>query len=354
MKPLKILLGNNTLSLLAGSETFTYTLALALKKLGHEVFCYSPSLGIISDELAKENIVSFNQISTSGVKPFSFVLEETPNHNYDVIISSHHHIVDFLRQQFPKTPIISTIHGIIHFMNDGQNENAEAPEHPALNAGVNQFVAVSEEVQEMLKKDYGIDSALIRNFIDTKRFKVKRKISKTPKQFLINTNYNGKDDDEIKVLREVVKHYDAKLTAIGQNFSQTFDTVTAINDADVVIGMGRSALEGVAAGRLGIVHGRWGTGGIIHEGNIEEIRKFNFSGRNSGGKVMTAEEMIAEIDKFYNPKTMEWGVNYILRDHNVIAAAEAFVRLARDLTGENFVRPAEPPMKKYRKAKDVG
>ena len=36
MKKMKILLGNNTLSILGGSETATYTLAIQLKKMGHE------------------------------------------------------------------------------------------------------------------------------------------------------------------------------------------------------------------------------------------------------------------------------------------------------------------------------
>lgn len=353
MKPLKILLGNNTLSLLAGSETWTYTLALALKKLGHEVFCYSPSLGIISDELAKENIVSFNQISTSGVKPFSFVLEEPVDHNYDVIISAHWHIVEHLRKQFPKTPIISVIHGIIH-KEETPEGIVKAPEHPALEAGVNQFVSVSEEVQALLKKEYNIDSVIIRNFIDVQCFKEKRKISKTPKQFLINTNYNGKDDEEIKVIREVAKHYGAKLTALGQNFSQTFDTFKAINDADVVLGMGRSVLEGVAAGRLGIVHGRWGTGGVVCESMINELRAKNFSGRNNNGLVSSKEQLIEMIDKFYNRTTIDWGKNYVAREHNAMIAAESFVQIARDLTGQNITRPVEPPMKKYRKAKDAG
>ncbi len=349
---MKILIGNNTLSLLAGSETWSFTLASALKKLGHQVFCFSPELGIISEELLKENIVSFNRISTSGVKPFSFVLEEPVDHSYDVIIANHWHIVEHLRKEFPKTPIISTIHGIIHEEETPQGVS-KAPEHPALEAGVNQFVAVSEEVQALLKKQYNIDSVIIRNFIDLKRFKGKRKVSKTPKQFLINSNYNGKNDPETELIRTVAKHYGAKLTALGQNFSQTFDTRKAVEDADIVVGMGRSVLEGVATGRLGIVHGRWGTAGVIREGNIQEIRQCNFSGRNSNGKFMSAEELISEIDKFYNTPTIEWGKSYVAREHNAALAADTFVQLARDLTGQNFTRPAEPPMKKYRRANEI-
>lgn len=347
---MKILLGNNTLSLLAGSETWTHTLAIQLKKLGHEVSCFSPELGIISDDLLKEGILSFDKIFTSEVKPFSFIFEETPDHKYDVIIANHNHIVKFLRSQFPKTPIISTIHGIIHFFEDGKTI---APEYPALDSGVNQFVAVSEEVQELLKDKYNIDSLIVRNFIDPLRFNCKGKISKIPRQFLINSNYNLKNDSEVELIRTVAKHYNAKLTAIGQNFSQTLDTTKALEDADIVVGMGRSVLEGVAAGRLGIVHGRWGTAGVIRENNIHEIRGQNFSGRNSKGIYMTPEQLIEEIDKFYNASTIEWGKQYIRREHSPAQAAELYIQIAKDLLGQNIQRPKDATLRPYRKAKDV-
>lgn len=347
---MKILLGNNTLSLLAGSETWTYTLAVQLKKMGHDVQGFSPDLGIISRDLQTFGIPSHRDLAPSGMKPFSVVLEEKVDHNYDLIIANHFHIVDYLRRMFPKTPIISTIHGILHTMPNPQtNELMWAPEHPAMNAGVNQFVSVSEEVQEILRKEYNLDSLIIRNFFDTQKYTVQRKVSETPKVFLINTNYNGGNDPEIEVIRAVVKHYGANLIATGANFGTSPDMVPAIEDADVVIGMGRSVLEGVCAGRLGIVHGRWGTGGVINEANIEELRAVNFSGRNSGGKMMTPEEMIAEIDKYYNPDNLEWGRNYILREHNVEIAAETFLRLGQGLLGQGDEQAAPVVMKKLRK-----
>src|SRR5574343_34357 len=114
MKKLKILLGNNTLSFLGGSETWLLTLALQLKEMGHEVVCYSPSLGVISDKLIKEGITCYADLKDEHtVSPFSIVLEEKVEHKYDVIIANHNHIVAHLRNLFPKTPIISTIHGII-------------------------------------------------------------------------------------------------------------------------------------------------------------------------------------------------------------------------------------------------
>lgn len=353
MKKMKILLGNNTLSILGGSETWTYTLAIQLKKMGHDVSCFASELGIFSDKLEDAGIKCYSDLSKKGLKPFSIVLEEEVDHDYDVIIANHNHIVSYLRAQFPKIPIISTIHGIIH-----EVEGKIAPEHPALNAGVAQFVSVSEEVQDKLKKDYNIDSVIIRNSFDLSLFKDMRPPNVSIKQFLINTNYQLKDDPEITVIREVAKHFGAKLTAIGQNFSQTDDIRKAIESSDVVFGMGRSVLEGMAAGRLGIVHGRWGTGGPMNYNEFAKLRYFNFSGRNSEGKLYTKEEMIEAIETNYNEFNLNYIKDYIAKEHNVILAAEEYIRLARELTGQLILRPQKPALevdtrRPFKLAKDV-
>jgi len=336
---MKILLGNNTLSFLGGSETWTYTLAIQLKKMGHDVACYSPELGIISQELEKKGIPCFKDLHTSKIRPFSYVLEPIVNHNYDVVIANHHHIVKYIRDRMPAKPIISVIHGVIHFVDDGQGNTVMAPEHPALDSGVNQFVSVSEEIQQKIQKDYGIDSIVIRNAFDLERLKTVRTISPgVPKMFFVNTNYHAKDDPEINVIREVARHYGAKLSAVGLGFTPTFDIKRALEDADIVVARGRSVLEGVAAGRLGIVHGMWGTGGVICESNLEELRAVNFSGRNATG-MWTKEQFIEQIDKYYNEHTIAWGLEYIAKNHNIAAMAESFLAIARDLTGRTYSKP---------------
>ena len=353
MDKLRILLGNNTLSLLAGSETWVLTLAKELKRLGHTVHGFSPELGIISNKLKDDGIFCFDNISNSGVKPFSFILkEDIITDYYDIIIANHWNIVEYLRSRFPITPIISTIHGILYKVKDQKGIEVNAPEHPALNSGVNQFISVSEEVSELLRKEYNIDSIIIRNFLDcTAKF---RKISpKRPKSILFNSNYNLLTDPEVSILKQVADHYGAKTLLVGQNFSITSNIEKAIDEADIVVGMGRSVLEGVAAGRLGIVHGRWGTGGVVCPENIEELKRYNFSGRNAKGKLMTAEEMINEIDKYYNKENIDWGIKYTKINHNVSIAATNFLNIAMDLLGKNIKKSEDPILRPYRRSKDV-
>lgn len=328
---MKILLANHTLSLLAGTETWTYSLAVQLKEMGHHVVCYSPELGIISDKLLEKGIRSFNDVSPSGIAPFSYMLEEPVTHDYDVIFANHWFVVKELRSKFPKTPIVSTIHGIQHMLNDVD----WSPEHPAVDAGVNQFVAVSPEVQKLLKDSYGIDSVVIYNGIDIKKYGSIEPPHEKPKQFLINTNYHNGDDPEIKVIREAAKLMGCRVAAVGMNFTQNFDLTQAIKESDVVFARGRSLLEGVAAGRLGIVHGLHGTGGPVTSSTIDEIRYCNFSGRNAKG-LATAQELVDMVNKFYNPAVLQWSKAYTAIDHNIYMMAERYLAIARDVTGQTI------------------
>lgn len=325
--PLRILIGNNTLELLAGSETWTRTLALSLKTSGHHVECFSSLHGHISDELESHEIICHKEF-----RNHHRLWRQIANRKrYDVIIANHFHIVNELRNAFPWTPIISTVHGIIHKMKDEQGIEKMAPEHPAIHADVDQFVGVSEEIRDILKQDFDIDALIIRNFFDLNYLKTTKAISPTPKRFLFSSNYNKSLSPEVDIIRQVVKHYGAELINIGYHHSKVSDVREVIEGVDVVVGLGRTVMEGVAMGRIGLVHGHWGTGGVICKQNFESLRQCNFSGRNSKGRFMTPEEIIAEIDRNYTVENTQWGMDYVRREHNASEAAERHVQLARQL-----------------------
>lgn len=346
---LKILLGNHSLAMLAGTETWTYTLAIALRDLGHEVTCYTPELGIMSRRLEEKGIRCFDDIKLStGIAQFSPYLTEPVRHEYDVIIANHWHVVAYLREKFPRTPIISTIHGPLHLLEGG----AWAPEHPALESGVNQFVVTCGEQADRMLKEYGIEAKVINNFFDIDKFAALKPANSEPKQFLLNSNYLTKDDAQVEVIREAAKHFGARLIAIGLNFVPTPNVLPVIEASDVVFGMGRSVMEGVAAGRLGIVQGRWGTGGPIVASTVDAIRYNNFSGRNSGGRYATTEEVIQMIKEYYNPAVLAWGKEYVALEHNAKTIAEEYVRIAYDLTGAsiNGAPPDDVPIRPLKRA----
>lgn len=337
-------MGNNTLEILAGSETFTYTLACALKRLGHEVTAYSPVLGFIAMQLEKEGIKCVSGFSQKQeAHRFNPILEEESDEDFDVIICSHYQITHDLHKRFPHVPIIATVHGILHA---DVNTGEIWPEHPVTDFKVGQYVAVSEEVQGLLKDVYGIESVIIRNFFDLEKFKwvgPEKKFTDplgpvspaSPKTFLINSNYLSLNDPQVQVLKDVVKHYEAKFKAIGANFTGSWDLQNVIADVDVVIGMGRSVLEGFCMGKIGLVQGRWGTGGVLTPKTYETIRQSNFSGRSSEGRYATAEEIIAMIDEALTPEQFEWQKKIVETEHSSTEAAKRFLEIAERLCHEN-------------------
>jgi glycosyltransferase involved in cell wall biosynthesis len=326
---MKILLGNNTLSMLAGSETWMLTLATQLVKMGHDVTAFSPDLGLIATKLEAMGVKCVKElVSENGVKAFDYVLDEDKS-KFDVVICAHYQITKYIHSMLPSTPIIGVIHGIIH-----KNEQTGEiyPEHPVTEFKIDQYVAVSEEIQGILKQVYNIDSVIIRNFIDLDRFK-KTKINPTPRKFLVNSNYWGVEDEINKIIKEVSVHYGAELYGIGVNFASTFEVEEIIKDVDIVIGMGRSVLEGIAMGKLGICHGRWGTGGVINPGNIFKIRERNFSGRSElpSTVLATSQELIEQIDKYYTQKNVDEVYKIVKKDHNAKIAAEQLIEIAKGL-----------------------
>jgi glycosyltransferase involved in cell wall biosynthesis len=59
--------------------------------------------------------------------------------------------------------------------------------------------------------------------------------------------------------------------------------------ADICVGVGRSIFEGMVCGKPCVVVGPNGYAGTVAENDVEEIARVNFSGRNAGSEVPTAE-----------------------------------------------------------------
>lgn len=323
---MKILLGNNTLSLLAGSETWTETMAKELKQLGHDVHVFSPDLGLIALKLEQVGIkcISHLKSDTAEIKPFSNTLEEDELESYDFAICNHYHITKAVREAYPNMLILGTIHGILH----KDPASMILPEHPFLEGDI-KYQVVSLELSAMLQAEYKINPVVVPNFIDLDRFKKQPLKSEKPKTFLVNSNYWTADDPINQVIKKVAEHYGAKLMAVGAEFTQTYEVEEVVKLADVVFGMGRSLLEGMAMGKLAVCHGRWGTGGVVTPETYHDIAEYNFSGRNSKGKLAEPEELIKQIDAAYNQENVDKIYEIVVDNHNSKKAALDYLAIAK-------------------------
>lgn len=312
---LKVLLGNHNLDYLAGTETWTYTLAAELRRLGHSVVAFSPWLGQIA-----------NRLEAIGVRCVSSLVNaDVPN----VIICNHHDITMELHHRFPRVPIIATVHGTMH--KDSQSHEL-LPEHPVTDFKVDQYFAVSEEIQGLLLKDYSIESLIVRNFFDLTRFSPSQAPPKaTPRTIVRNDNYGTRHDEAHEVIEQVAAHYGADLRLIGANFEETWEIESVLRKSDVVVGMGRSVLEGFCMGKVALVHGRWGTGGVLNQDTYDLLKQTNFSGRNSNGRVASSAEIIEMIDNAIAHPPLGWQRAVVLESHDVRKAATTFIEHAQRL-----------------------
>lgn len=306
---MNILIGNNSLEYLAGSETWAESVALALAALGCTVRGYGRTLGVIAERLQAAGIACVDDPQRlGGFRP-------------SLIVAAHWPVVEALAAAFPRTPLVSVIHGIEHRRDDG----SPALEHPSLGDHVSAYVAVSEEVRDKLGHDHGLPSMVLRNAISLHRYPAAPAASR-PHHLLFSANDVSADDPRCRVLRDVAVRLGARFVGIGSLLGTCVSPWQEIARADVVFGMGRTVLEGMAMGRLGVVHGRFGTAGVVCADSAPLLRLRNYSGRGSG-RCWSADELVRAIEAAYNPDNLAFGPRYVARHHDALVVARTLVDL---------------------------
>lgn len=272
---MEILIGQNHLDTLGGSETFTYTLIKGLKKLGHdiELLVGQPNrLGIMSDKIESDFKIKANRLTTS----------------YDACFLSHQSSVksyiSFLKGK-PLHNVFQIIHGTI-----------PPEEQPVIHEGL-KYIAISKEVQKYLKNKYGLDSVYISNFIDLDRFNFKEIRPKLRTCLSLSQSQSFNEMlSNVCAKKNLVFYYNNKFT------NPIFDIENQIYKADLVFSLGRGCYEAMACGRNVIVadhrpYQNSYSDGFLTRNNYYKFHENNCSGRKM--KIPTTEEfIISELDKY--------------------------------------------------------
>lgn len=258
-KKFKVLLANNHLDNTGGSETWTYTMAKEIVHRGDDLYVYTLVDGKVADK----------------IREFAPVGNE-PDDEYDILIINHR--TCFRHLQDIKGFRVFTSHGVFLEM-----------ETPL--AGADYYAGISEEVVERFKM-YGMN--LIRNGIDCERYKPYR-----DSQSLSRVLSLCQGDKATAIVKGACEK-------LGLEFTQSLGKWAIeedINNADVVITLGRGAMEAMACGRAVIPFDyRWYAGEmfgdpIVTSDNYRVIMENNFSGRTFK-KDYTVDSLAQEIQKY--------------------------------------------------------
>lgn len=297
---MKILIGNNHLHVIGGSETFTYTFGSALQKLGHEVHVYTPTPGIVSTMMTQRLGIPLVKYSD----------------NYDAIFTAHTGAC--MQVSKFSTFKVQTCHGVIPTL--------EQP-YPGMNA----YVSISEEVQNHLSSK-GFLSTLIRNGVDLDRFKSTREINERPERILCLSQGGKCATIASKVATLLGAEFRTRNKFNRQNAN--FDIQEDIDWADLVITLGRGAYESAAMGRNVFVWdsrsylGNMGDG-MLTGATISESLKHNCSGRRFK-KVFTDPRSIAAIiNTEYSVEHGNFLASFAKRELDSVKQAQKYIELIK-------------------------
>ncbi len=307
---MKILITNYHLRDLAGSELFTFNLAKELKKRGHQVFVFAPFLGAVAEKIRKYDILVTDDILS------------LKNESIDIVHAQHNVTAILARSVFLKTPMVYMSHGIL--------PDLEQP--PSVELNISRFIVVSEEIKEHLINRHKIKSEkieIIRNFVDADRFKQEKSVGVKPKKLLVLSNHYV---DKVKnVIETACKELGIDVFHIGLPENPVDNVEDYINEADIVVTLGRGALEAMACGRNVIIYDMHGGDGFVDEKNFFEIRKNNFSGRRFAKKY-SVEDLKKEILK-YDKSTAQKLRKIVLRENSKTIIVDNFEAHYRNVLG---------------------
>jgi hypothetical protein len=305
---MKILITTHHLKNREGSELFTINLAKELKKRQHEIFVFSPILGTVAEELKESKISVFDN------------LMDLASQKFDLIHAQHNTTAILARSIFPTTPIVITLHGIL--------PDLEQP--PSIDLGIEKYLVVSEEIQVNLIQKYSIDKEkieIVRNFIDNEKYSPTSKINQQAKNLLVISNRSTVK--ERNIILAACQELDLNYQHIGLPDNPVINVNDYINQADIVITLGRGSLEAMSCARNVIIFDIHGGDGFIDEKSFYEIRKNNFSGRRYGHQYSKID-LVNEIKK-YNPslgKTLREIVNKENSTQTIINQLEKIYQIA--------------------------
>ena len=297
---MKILLGTHYLAKTGGTESYTFALAMELKRLGHEVEHFAIIRGGVSAMLEEQGV------------PFM-----SADH-YDLIFANHTTVVE---QLWPYGYVIQTCHGTI----------AEL-EQPSPYADA--YVGVSEEVSEHLQSKGYKAAAVIANGIDCNRFCPKRPVSPTLQTVLSLCQSDVAND----FIRRCCQQEGIRFLQSNKFTDNVWAIEDLINESDLVIGLGRSAYDAMACGRCVLVYdfrdymGEFLGDGMLTPDSIGRSMLCNCSGRASRRK-FDEQTFIAELHK-YSPELGAWGRQFALEHLNIEKAVAAYLDIYRGIDFE--------------------
>jgi glycosyltransferase involved in cell wall biosynthesis len=287
---MRILVGQNHLDTLGGSETYTYALVEELVRQGHEVrvVCMPKRKGFVAYQIFENFGIEVNHLNGA---------------EFDLALISHNSIFNLMAaNKIAAKKTFQICHG-----------TTPPLEQPCGHPGV-EYISISEEVRDhVLAK--GHESTVIRNGINTDKF------SQTSiNQELKNVLSLSQSERLNAFLSKVCKRNGWEFDSFNKFKNPVFEIHEHIQKADMVVTLGRGAYESMSCGKNVLIadfrqYQSPMMDGLLTPENIDNIIKNNCSGR--ANRLTITEATMTEQFNKYDIAYGEANRQYALENLNI-------------------------------------
>ena len=299
---MQVLLGIHHFDRPNGATTYTTIVARHLGRLGHDVAIHTPDAGAMA-EVARE----------AGL-PVGDDGAERP----DAILAQDQMVAYALAERWPGVPQVFVAHGAY------RDENMP----PQIPGGAVATVAMNDRVATRARAlAWAGPIVRLRQPIDVELFRTRGLPRKTPRRaVLFGNNLRGQALDRIVTALE---RAGMEVDHLGWHGHSEVHPQRVLGHADVVVGYGRCALEGMASGRPTYVFDHRGGDGWVTDASYPAFEGNGFAG--------TATDECLDVDGLeaalagYDPELGQVGRTLVERHHNAFHHANELVQLLQDV-----------------------
>jgi hypothetical protein len=289
--------------LLGGSETYAITVGEQLERLGHTVSLFAGEASAEGRELADSRGLELN-IGDSA--------ELAEHDDVDAVIAQDAANAYALASR-REIPQVFVMHGFASFEHPPQGLRPMPPV-VALNNRVADHAAAFAGGPEVVR---------LRQPIDLWRFRPSGPARSQARRVLAFSNYM--EPDRLAMLESVCDDLGLDLTSMGARSTISVTPQQRIADADIVVGYGRSILEGMVMGRAAYVWDHGGGDGWVTPESYPALEENGFAG--AATETMVGVERLREDFAAYRPELGTLGYDLVRKHHSAAQHAEELVRL---------------------------
>ncbi|MGZ4257256.1 MAG: hypothetical protein ACXVRE_05780 [Gaiellaceae bacterium] len=314
---MRFVLGNRLLVNVGGTEVHLAIVGEQLRRLGHETVMYSPELGPYADNLRGRGF------------EVTDALTELPE-DCDVVFSQDALVAYDLAACYPEARHVFRI--------CGQSHDFQLP--PQLAGAVDLVVVLSDRYARIAAASAaGTPVVRLRIPVDPELLVPLDDIRAQPRKAVLLGNY----PERFELVRSAWGELEVERVGETNDSSQRFDVSGALAGADIVVGKGRAALDGMACGRAVYVFDLFGGDGWITPELYPALEADQFAGLATE-RVIGREELARDLDE-YDAAMGAANRDLVLQHHD----ARTHVVELLEALGEH-APPAERPVSSLREA----